>query len=148
MKINLEAIREDNQIEVLITLTFVNVIDTGYEVKGRTKISNSHGEEAVIIHFGDQSGTDLMVGGGGFSLPPQSFEIAPEIQKIRVFFWNDNEAGSLDSEIIEEFITFFEVCRLDPTCPTGIIVLKKKTDSHIIRPREIGNGGVVDIFIR
>lgn len=140
MEIILNAYRI-NKLETTIFFTFKNIDSKGLKkVNNLVLIQNSNGEYGVIFHLKKDDKNVIKPGNDSFTFREN---ILTTQDKLRVFYWNDEDVISNN---LECFYDFLENNRLDEKVETGNFnCLKSRYNSNLI-PKQAGNGGVLGII--
>ena len=143
MEIIIEGVRS-NKKETEVTLSFNKIKKSNYRHIKCKKIQNEKGHQAVIFHFTDDN-IDILTN-GNYSITFKENFIIEGVDKIRVFYWFDNEQSSLD-ENLPCFKDFLDKYGLEEQAKTGNFSCTKTDDrSVILEPKQAGNGGVLGII--
>lgn len=140
MTLTLDAFRI-NKILTTVFLSFSNIVDDHFILFETTIIKNSKDEYGVIFHVKNPNQTPIQVGNETISFKDDFFI---STDRIRVFYWNDEQ---LLSDNLEWFQNFLEEHGLNPNVQNHSDNLKSSTKAITI-PRQAGNGGVVRIVDR
>lgn len=138
MTITLNAFRI-NKLETTVFLSFSNILDDHFNLIETTIIKSSKDEYGVIFHIKNPNQSPIQGGNDTISFK-DDFLISSD--RIRVFYWNDEQ---LLSNNLEWFQDFLERHGLDENIPIGDFSCVKSSTKSIHIPRQSGNGGVLGI---
>ena len=138
MTINLTAERVNNN-DTTVSIEFSGIKNEDFRAVGHDLIINSKGEKGVIFHIQNDNQTYIQSSGMDTVVFTKNFNI--ETDQIRVFYFNDS---GLLADYLVYFTNFLEQYGLDDTVSVGDFDYENY--GFLLKPRQIGNGGVVAIF--